>query len=199
MGLTCSTIFWVRSGEVAIVYRFSDHRNRLYILVSSISSVMQHSRSNVECTPSRWLHWFYSHLKWRTEKKDNKGKGPTPSTASVRPLIKSGWNPNPIDRYICLTDIHHSNQNHQTLFSITNAHNSRISQELVKDIITVWLIPWNQETSYMNYKYVLGWSHVTTPEFIQTFVNGKKKLRASCWTSSTSTSCCTSSSPKSSS
>lgn len=53
MGLTFQTISWVRSGEVAIVYRFSDHRNRLYILVSSFSSVMQHQRSNVECTPSR--------------------------------------------------------------------------------------------------------------------------------------------------
>lgn len=39
-----------------------------------------------------------------------RAQGPMPSTASVRPLIKSGWNPNPIDRYICLTDIHHSNQ-----------------------------------------------------------------------------------------
>ena len=26
----------------------------------------------------------------------------------------------------------------------------------------------------MNYKYVLGWSHVTTLQFIRTFVNGKK-------------------------
>lgn len=28
----------------------------------------------------------------------------------ARPLIKSGWNPDQIDRYICPTDIHHSNQ-----------------------------------------------------------------------------------------
>ena len=99
MGPTCSTISWVRSGEVAIVYRFSDHRNTLYILVWSISSAMQHSRNNVECTPSRWLHWFYSHLKWSIERNNNEGKGPRPnainsfSTATNQIWLesKSNW------------------------------------------------------------------------------------------------------------
>ena len=45
-----------------------------------------------------------------------RAQGPMPSTASVRPLIKSGWNPDQIDRYICLTDIHHSNQKPSNTF-----------------------------------------------------------------------------------
>ena len=39
-----------------------------------------------------------------------RAQGPMSSTASVRPPIKSSWNPDQIDKYICPTDIHHSNQ-----------------------------------------------------------------------------------------
>ena len=82
MGLTFQTISWVRSGEVVVVYPFCDQTNRLYILVSSISSVMQHQRNNVECTPIADDCIDSTHISREGSKKnDNKGKGPTPSTA----------------------------------------------------------------------------------------------------------------------
>ena len=214
MGLTCSTISWVRSGEVAIVYPFSDQRNRLYILVSSFSSAMQHSRSNVECAPSRCIdstHISSEGSKETTTKaraQRHQQLHPISILSLVRPLIKSAWNPDQIDRYICPTDIHHSNQKpSSTCMLCTTSHTFVYNQcpRLKNRTGTCQkqhqcVINTLKSGDFLHELQVrFGVAPRDDTAIYPDICQWQKKLRASCWTSSTSTSCCTSSSPKSSS